>query len=216
MVAGCQLPVPSGGHLADNWELHTALLNRDREPHTFSTMPALSIWSPEDGVLGAVAPLGLAAAAGTALVVDLDPGGPNYPGAATLADLVADGPRRGDLSPSRRGVAVLANGGIDPEEAAWLLDALVEGWPSVVLRLPAGHDGSVGAIPVIPLVPGDLFAEYGSRAVYQQSGWRVEAPASSVVLPRPRRSTIGMLLSGAAPPRWDRWISAWRPLWEIS
>jgi hypothetical protein len=24
-----------------------------------------------------------------------------------------------------------------------------------------------------------------------------------------------MLLSGAAPPRWDRWISAWRPLWEL-
>ena len=39
-------------------------------------MPALAIWSPEDGVLGAVAPLGLAAAAGTALVVDLDPRGP--------------------------------------------------------------------------------------------------------------------------------------------
>ena len=89
-----------------NWSPKTALLNRDREPHTFSTMPALSIWSPEDGVLGAVAPLGLAAAAGTALVVDLDPGGPRYPGPATLADLVADGPRRGDLSPSRRGVSI--------------------------------------------------------------------------------------------------------------
>lgn len=179
-------------------------------------MPVLSIWSPEDGVLGAIAPLGLAAAAGTALVVDLDPGGPRYPGSVTLADLVADGPRRGDLSPSRRGVAVLGNGGIAPEEAETLLGAIVEGWPSVVLRLPAGHDGSADAIPVLPLVPGDLFTEYGSRAVYQQSGWRIAAPATSVVLPRPRRSTIGMLLSGTAPPTRDRWISAWRPLWERS
>ena len=52
-------------------------------------MPALAIWSPDDGVLGAVAPLALAAAAGTALVVDLDPGGPRYPGEATLGALVA-------------------------------------------------------------------------------------------------------------------------------
>jgi hypothetical protein len=68
-----------------------------------STVPALAVWSPEDGILGAVAPLALAAAAGTALVVDLDPGGPRYPGAATLAGLVADGPRRSDLEPDAKG-----------------------------------------------------------------------------------------------------------------
>ncbi|MEE8489046.1 MAG: hypothetical protein V3S43_01840, partial [Acidimicrobiia bacterium] len=84
-------------------------------------MPALAIWSPEDGVLGAVAPLGLAAASGTALVVDLDPNGPNYPGASSLAALVADGPRRSDLQPVRKGVAVLANGGIEPEDAEAVL-----------------------------------------------------------------------------------------------
>lgn len=177
-------------------------------------MPALAIWSPEDGVLGAVAPLGLATAAGTALVVDLDPIGACYQGAATLADLVGDGPRRSDLQPVRRGVAVLANGGVDPEEAAPVLDAIVAGWPAVVLRLPAGHDGGSGAIPVVPLVPGRLFDDYGPGAVYQRSGWRVEPPSSSVVLPRPRRSTIGMLLTGTAPPMRDRWIAAWRPLWE--
>ena len=177
-------------------------------------MPALAVWSPEDGVLGAVAPLGLAAAAGTALVVDLDPAGPRYPGRSTLADLVANGPRRSDLSPSRRGVAVLANGGIDPAEAAQVLDALAAGWPAVVLRLPASHEGGAGAIPVLPLVPGGLFDHPGPRAVYQRSGWRVEPPAGSVVLPRPRRSTIGMLLTGTAPPMRDRWVAAWRPLWE--
>ena len=178
-------------------------------------MPALAIWSPEDGVLGAVAPLGLAAAAGTALVVDLDPDGPAYPGTSTLAALVANGPRRSDLIPSRRGVAVLANGGADPEEATPILDAMVASWPAVVLRLPAGHVGSIGAIPVVPLVPGDLFTGYGPSVVYQRSGWLVEPPRdASIVLPRPRRATLAMLLNGMAPPPRDRWISAWRPLWE--
>ncbi len=177
-------------------------------------MPALAIWSPEDGVLGAIAPLGLAAAAGTALVVDLDPFGPRYPGAGSLAELVADGPKRSDLEPSRRGVAVLANGGIEPESAAPVLDAIVEGWPAVVLRLPPTHDGSSGAIPVLPLVPGGLLRELGPPAVYQRSGWRVPSPEGAVVLPRPRRSTLGMLLTGMAPPPGDRWVAAWRPLWE--
>ena len=74
-------------------------------------MPALAVWTPEDGLLGALAPLGLAAAAsGSALVVDLDEGGPHYPGEASLADLVRAGSRRADLYPERRGVAVLRNG----------------------------------------------------------------------------------------------------------
>jgi hypothetical protein len=179
-------------------------------------MPALAIWSPEDGVLGAVAPLALAAAAGTALVVDLDPAGRRYPGAGTLAGLVADGPRLSDLQPGRRGVAVLANGGIDPEDAQTVLAALVGNWPAVVLRLPPGHAGGSGAIPVVPLVPGDLFDDYGPGAVYQRSGWRVQAPEGAKVLPRPRRSTISMLLTGVSPPPADRWIAAWRSLWERS
>lgn len=176
-------------------------------------MPALAIWSPEDGVLGAVAPLGLAAAAGTALVVDLDPGGPRYPGSESLADLVANGPRRDDLHPIRRGVAVLANGGIEAEDAEHIVSALVDGWPAVVLRLAADHSGGGGAVPVLPLVPGDLFSDYGSRAVYQRSGWRVSAPDGATVLPRPRRSTIAMLLDGRMPPPRDRWIGGWRAVW---
>lgn len=177
-------------------------------------MPALAIWSPEDAVLGAVAPLGLAAAAGTALVVDLDPAGPRYPGSGSLAELVADGPRRSDLGPDRRGVAVLANGGVDPSEARTVVDALVDGWPAVVLRLPADHAGGGGAVPIVPLVPGSLFGGYGSEAVFQRAGWRVAAPDGAVVLPRPRRSTIAMLLTGAVPPPGDRWVASWRALWE--
>jgi hypothetical protein len=177
-------------------------------------MPALAIWSPEDAVLGAVAPLGLAAAAGTALVVDLDPHGPRYPGSGSLAALVADGPRRSDLSPDRRGVAVLANGGIDREDARAVIDALVDGWPAVVIRLPGDYAGGAGAVPVVPLVPGDLLSVYGSDAVFQQAGWRVPSPDAAIVLPRPRRSTISMLLTGMSPPPADRWVGAWRELWE--
>ena len=63
-------------------------------------MPALAVWTPEDGLLGALAPLGLAAACpGPVLVIDLDDGGPQYLGEQSLADLVADGPRLDDLRP---------------------------------------------------------------------------------------------------------------------
>ena len=177
-------------------------------------MPALAIWSPEDGVLGVVAPLALAAAAGTALVVDLDPGGPRYPGSKSLADLVADGPTLQDLEPARRGVGVLANGGVRPEDAGPIVAAVVERWPAVVLRHPATHHDDGEAIPVVPLVPGDVLPDYGPRAIYQRSGWRVPVPEGALVLPRPRRRIVEMLLNGVAPPRGDRWIASWSRLWS--
>lgn len=177
-------------------------------------MPALAIWSPEDEVLGAVAPLALGAAAGTAVVVDVDPSGPRYPGDMTLARLVADGPTKADLSPQRSGVAVIANGGIDAEDAEEVLRALVNGWPAVVLRLPADHSGDGGAIPVLPLVPGSMLKRYPGPAVYQRSAWRVRPPQGGVVLPRPRPGTVGALLSGRAPHLGDRWLRAWRRVWD--
>ena len=176
-------------------------------------MPVLSIWSPEDDVLGAVAPLALAAAAGTALVVDLDPHGPRYPGAGSLADLVAEGPRRDDLAPQRRGVAILRNGGIEPEMAQDVLDALVAGWPTVVCRLPRDVASRPGAVPVVPLVPGGLFSRRPEPAVYQRSAWRLDPPERGPVLPRPRRQTLGLLLTGKLPPPGDRWIRAWKDVW---
>jgi hypothetical protein len=177
-------------------------------------MPALALWSPEDEVLGAVAPLALGAAAGTALVVDLDPDGPHYPGDVSLASLVADGPTKADLSPPRRGVAVVRNGGIDPQDAEAVLHALVEGWPAVVFRLPAGHIADGSALPVLPLVPGSLLRRSLGTAVYQRSAWRVQAPPGSVVLPRPGSGTLSALLRGHTPHPADRWIRAWRRVWR--
>jgi hypothetical protein len=177
-------------------------------------MPAVAVWSPEDEVLGVVAPLALAAAAGTALVVDLDPGGPLYPGDVTLADLVDDGPTRTDLTPSRRGVAVMRNGGVEPGAAEEVLRALVDGWPAVVLRMPAAHVGGSGAIPILPLVPGRALRRFPGPVVYQRSAWRVGVPDGTLVLPRPRAGTIAALLEGRMPPPGDRWIRAWRKVWD--
>jgi len=177
-------------------------------------MPAVAVWSPEDEVLGTVAPLALAVAAGTALVIDLDPNGPGYPGDMTLAGLVADGPTRADLSPSRRGIAVIRNGGVEPDAAEEVLQALLDGWPFVVFRLPSDHAGGDGAIPILPLVPGRTRPRVAGPAVYQRSAWRTRVPEGGVVLPRPRAGTVGALLTGRLPHPGDRWIRAWKSVWE--
>ncbi len=57
-------------------------------------MNVLGTWCPDDAVLGTVAPLALAASAGTALVIDLDTGRDDYRAAGTLAEMVREGPRR--------------------------------------------------------------------------------------------------------------------------
>ena len=178
-------------------------------------MPALSTWTPEDGVLGAVAPLALAAAAGTALVVDLDPQGPAYPGNADLAELVAEGPTRRDLEPERRGVAVLRNGGVPAEKAAEVLNALAAGWPAVVFRLPPHRrPDRPGVVPVRPLVPGELFSGDERPAVYQSAGWRMPQPGPGIVLPRPPSAVVKALLEGVRP-RPNRWVRAWQQVWEL-
>jgi len=180
-------------------------------------MPALALWTPEDGLLGALAPLALALAAGTALVVDLDPLGPRYPGSGSLADLVAAGPRRADLSPARRGVAVLRNGGVSPGAAAEVVAALVAGWERVVLRLPprpAPAGGVIAVVPVRLLLPGGLFPRQDGPAVYQATRAAVALPGPGVRLPLPRPGTVAALLAGRRPAAGDRWIGAWRPVWE--
>jgi len=182
-------------------------------------MVALVAWTPEDGVLGAVAPLGLAAARGTALVVDLDPGGPRYPGEMTLARLVAEGPRRRDLEPAHRGVAVLGNGGISAEAAIEVVAALVASWPDVVLRVPAAGPpplASMGEVPVVafrPLLPGGLAAGPVRGVVWQSAGWRLTPPSPGPVLPRARAATVHSLLSGVRPRR-DRWLRAIGEVWS--
>lgn len=165
-------------------------------------------------MLGAMAPLGLAVAApGPALVIDLDTAGPSYFGTASLAELVASGPRQADISPGRQGVAVLRNGGISYRQAEEVVSHLVAGWPNVVLRLHGrGAEVPYRTIPVIPLLPGGFGEAAKSAAIYQDAGWRVEAPGPGLVLPAPRRSTWAALAGGRRPPI-DRWLRSLRGVW---
>jgi hypothetical protein len=180
-------------------------------------LPALALWTPEDGLLGALAPLALAIAVGTALVVDLDPLGPGYPGHVSLADLVAEGPRKADLSPARRGVAVLRNGGVGPAAAAEVVSALVDGWDRVVLRLAPRPAPTIAGVPVVPvrlLAAGGLFSYDKGLAVYQSTRALMRLPGPGLRLPMPRAGTVAALLEGRRPAAGDRWIRAWRPVWE--
>lgn len=181
-------------------------------------MPALAIRAPDGGVVAAVAPLALAAAVGTALVVDLDPDGPPYPGPASLASLVSDGPRRSDLTPSRRGLAVLRNGGVDPVDAAPVLAALTGGWPAVVFRLPPQGPIPVAPaplVPVKPLWPGILSPHPGSGpALYLRTGYRQVPPGPGPVIPMPRRSAVAALLTGTLPAP-DHRLRAWARVWRF-
>ncbi len=177
-------------------------------------MPTLTVHTVHDGLLSVIAPLGLAAAAGTCLMVDLDPQGPPYPGPGSLAGLVAEGPRRSDLVPARGGTAVLRNGGVTSAEAAPVLAALARGWPALVLRSPPTLDpGGAPVVPVRPLFPGLLAPVDPTPAVYQRTGFPGLPPGPGPVLPRPRPRVVAGLLAGVVEPR-SRWVSAWREVWS--
>jgi hypothetical protein len=175
-------------------------------------VPALALWTPEDGLLGALAPLGAALAVPSALVIDLDPHGPPYPGERSLADLVADDPTEDELVP-RPGVAVLRNGGVRPAQAAEIVSALIERWPRVVLRL-APWSVPDGDVPVVPvrLLTGGWFQGPARPGVWQATADWVPMPADGVRLPVPEVSTVRALLAGRMPGR-SRWISAWGSVW---
>jgi hypothetical protein len=172
-----------------------------------------------DPVLHALAPLGLAASRGTALVVDLDEEAPSYPGSTSLAKLVASQPRLADLRPRREGVAVLPNGSVDPSETAEVLEALVAGWPAVVLRLGPSLElpvafSEVPVVPVAPLLPGFLYPSVRGPAVFQMVSPGPPPRVRGVLLPPLGRFHVHRMLSGMGfPPR--RWVRAWQPVWSV-
>lgn len=167
----------------------------------------VSLGSPHDPLLHRIGPLALAASAPVGLVIDVDPGAPPLPGTTTLAGLCADGLHARHLSPPRRGVAVLPNGGVDRSVARAVIDALIEAWPAVVLR--EAHP----EIEVIPLIPGMPVPTPLRPAVFQPSGRWIESPGRGLVLPSLRRSVASCLIRGSIPLD-RRWISAWAKVWE--
>ena len=171
----------------------------------------LAVRSP-DPVLSLLAPLGLAASAGTALLVDLV-GGPPVDRGRTLADLAADGPRLAELSPGRSGVAVLAGGPITCQASVEPIEHLASRWPAIVVRV-AGEEWPGPTVPARPLYPGWLAPTGADAAVWQPMGAGSRPPGPGPVLPRLRASTISQLLNGRLPRR-SRWIGAWERVWGL-
>lgn len=166
-----------------------------------------------DDVLSALAPLGMALAAGTALVVDLDQFAHPFPGERTLAEVVEEGPTLAELDPRGSGVAVLPNGGADLEAALEMVVRMAGSWPAVVARVGA-DPVPFPVVPVRPLWPGFL-APGGERAsVWQEVPGGGEPPGPGPVLPVPGRSTVTAFLAGRYPLR-SRWVRAWRTVWEL-
>ena len=176
-------------------------------------MPVIATWSPVDATLDILAPLGLAAASGTCLVVDLDPHGPRLPGSHSLADLVRRGPTAAELRPAQRGTAILPNGGVEASRAATVLTALAGEWPAVVLRCPPRGPRPDGAIAFVPLLPEPFSIAAPEPVVHQRTAMSPRSDPGGMVLPLPSRATIASLLALRAPARRDRWLRSLRTVW---
>ncbi len=172
----------------------------------------LGLRSP-DPVLEMVAPIGLGASVGTALVVDVGAGrGPGN--LRTMNELASDGPRLSELSPGRSGVAMMWGGGVDRESAVELIGQLSSRWPAVVVRV-GDDDWPFPVIPVWPLYPGRVWPRPTvDHCVWQPVGAGAAPPGPGPVLPRLRPGVTSRILSGHIPGR-SRWIAAWRRIWEM-
>lgn len=184
---------------------------------TFGAMTGvLGIRTELDSVLGAIAPIGLAAASGAmSLVLDLDPAGPRYPGERSLADVVAEGPRRVELSPAGGSLAIMRNGGVAWDEAAETVHRLAGAWPVLVLRVSVGTpDLPWPVVPVVPLLPGIMSTSTARPAVWQLTGRGQRPPGPGPILPPLGRAALTSLLEFRHLAA-HRWVKAWRSVWEL-
>jgi len=173
--------------------------------------PVLGLRSP-DPLLSTVAPIGLAASVGTALVVDLV--STRAASRRTLRDMWADGPTLSELSPGRPGIAMVAGGSIERDAAIEVIEQLSRRWPALVVRTD-GIDWPFATVPVIPLFPGRLAPQpEGSHGVWQPVGAGADPPGPGPVLPRLGPRALRRMLEGHLPRR-SRWVEAWRPVWEM-
>lgn len=172
----------------------------------------LAVRSP-DLVLSAVAPLGLACAAGTALVIDLGEG-MRIPGSRSLIELIEEGPRLEELSPGRPGVAVISGADADLDSVIPFIERLASSWPAVVVRT-SDSSWPGPTVPVVPLYPGWLAPDSHEASVWQKVTARHSAaPGPGPVLPRIRGETVSRLLRGYLPGR-SRWVRSWRIVWDL-
>lgn len=179
-------------------------------------MSTIAVWTPHDLVLSLAIPLGLAARRRTAIVIDLDPSGPPLPGDGDLASLVERGPTESDLSPSRVGVAVLGNGGIDVSHAGEVVAAIAHRWPNVVLRCAPHEPPGRGAVTVVPVLPEPFAIVAQGKVAYQRTSLGGDPEPGAIVLPVPRPVVICSLMAGRIPPMKDRWMRALDAVWSLS
>lgn len=169
----------------------------------------------DDPILSAVAPIGLAAAAGTALIVDLVEDGRRDRSSRTLQDVMADGPSLAELSPGHGGVALIRGGRLDPADAVDAIQMLAGRWPAVVVR-SSGGAWPFPEVPVVALFPGVISPPPSTyhTGVWQPVRGGPKPPGPGPVLPLlSPRLTRSMLL--ARKPRMNGWVRAWRKVWEM-
>lgn len=174
--------------------------------------PGVLAVESNDPVLSAIAPIGLAASVGTALVIDLD-GGLRIGSDRTLADLVEHGPSKLELSPGRSGVAMISGSHVDPVAAVEVVDLLASSWPAVVLR---SNSSSLPypKVPVRALFPGFLSRVNDLPAVWQPVGTGNRPSGPGPVLPGLTSRLVRRLLNGGLPRR-SRWINSWAQVWDL-
>ncbi|MFQ5523594.1 MAG: hypothetical protein ACE5F5_08450 [Acidimicrobiia bacterium] len=137
------------------------------------------------------------------------PGGP----VRSLADIAAEGPRRGELSPGRPGVALIGGGAIDVEAAVGVVDGLAAHWPAIVVRVGASPWPGP-TVPVVPLYPGWLAPTGPEVAVWQPLEVGVRPPGAGPMLPLLGGRLVRALLQRRLPRR-SRWVRAWGPVWGM-
>jgi hypothetical protein len=163
-------------------------------------------------VLSLLGALGLGAAAGTALVIDIA-GQSRLATERTLADLIEDGPSLEELSPTQTGVAVIGGGPIDVTVGLPLIQRLGANWPAVVVRCDAGvWPGPT--VPVRPLLPGLMAPSEPMPAVWQAVPGGSRPPGPGPVLPRIGSRAARSLLMGRLPTR-GRWLRVWESVWRM-
>jgi len=171
----------------------------------------LGIYS-DDAVLAWVGPIGLALAAGTALIVDVRPDSRSRSG--TLADLMAEGPRLNDLSPGRRGIAHIDSGVMEPNDLYGAIETLAGRWPALVVRSDGGRLWQGPTVPYRPVLPGLLMERHPTPSAWQlTSGTGIRA-LPGPVLPRLGRRSVVAMLEGKLPIA-RRWVRAWQPIWDM-
>ncbi len=165
-----------------------------------------------DPVMSVLGPVGLAASSGTALVVDFnDQMGRSS--SRSLADLVTEGPRLAELSPGRKGVAILRAGGVGVAEAHPIVERLAVHWPAVVVREPVdGWPGPV--VPVQLMYPGCLYPTSTEPSVWQSLGLGARPPGPGPILPPLNPAQVRRVLNGSLPTR-GRWLTTWERVWEL-